>query len=174
MSVEDVTTFGFLPHGIFPQIVGVTVSQCQQLYHERMDITSLQLSSSYAGRLAFGEHRFSLREKLLENTIDVHIHVQSTLMITETLHSLVLKMLKESTGMTELAAVFAVRTPDRSSYCVIFGDHGLHSRVAQDRSAPQLLQGALDKSGQSLREMFREWLPSLGLLPAYDVFVSYR
>ena len=174
MSVKDVETYGFLPHGVFPQIVGVAVSQCEQFYHDRMDITSLQLSSSHADGLAFGEHRFSLEERLIENTIDVRIKSQKSLTVVETLHSLVTEMLKTSTGLRELEAVFAVRTRDGSSYCVIFGEHGLHSRVAQQRIAPGLLQGGLEKSGQSLREMFREWLPPKGLLPAFDVFVSYR
>lgn len=172
MASGDVVENGFLPHGVFARIVGMAVSQCQRFCGDNMDPSQLELRANFAGGLGFGDHRFSLREHQLENTIEVLIHVENTLVVIESLGTVVTELIK--TAMPELEALFAVPTADRKYYCLIHGEHGLLERVAKNRSAPQLLVPLLSSSKQALGDVFRAWLPPSGLISHYDAFISYR
>ena len=180
VAVDEAMRKFFLPKGLFTAVLGKVVEECQRVYD--MSVSDMELTVSSI-KSSFNRHVFELSELPNQNMIQLVIMVESPLLIVERMLALI--QLAVSKMMPNLHFALCVDqgggvcqdghvTGPKDHLVIIEGVGGLENRLTS--SPPRDIPVAPGKrlSQVEARKVFGQWLPPLGLLSFYHVFLSYR
>jgi hypothetical protein len=176
-SVEQLVEDGFLPHGLYPRVVGKCVAWSQSTHG-----AAPALSSSTC-IFAFGGDRFMLNELPDRNAIRL-VLLQDNVVACERVAALIKDVLAEC--MPHLCYQIMLPAPaldptvvDATGYPP--RDDGymvplelIRVAASTEGSASGLWTGHKHSLQHELQSEYSLWLPSVGKLQSYDIMLSYR
>jgi hypothetical protein len=176
LSDSDTLTFDslrnfFLPEGLFARVVAKCVEWIQQTGRDKTPMRSMSLKRREAF-LSFGPHRCILQHVPEIQSIRVHILVQNTEVVTDRLEHIINVIIAESyPKLTATLLVPCDGTDHEKGSDKLLPLHVLRRAVEEKKG---LWLGEVLSSHVELSSHFAVFLPQLGLLEFYDVFISYR
>ena len=175
VTMREVVQDGFLPNGLFAQIIDRVVRECQSEYGQTVYSDNMWLSKGEV-RVEFGRHKFVLRCSLVKfNLVELLVLVDHPLLIVERVFTLVGEAVKSAIPDLDFALAVRVQDGGRCSgsskdqalpeeeFVLLDGKRGLEGRL-EERGVLDMVVG----KGQCLscdqaRERFSPWLQLSGL-----------
>ena len=164
----------FLPAGLFPRVVAKCVEWIQQTSRDKTPLRSMSLKRCEAA-LSFGPHRCLLQHVPAMNSLRVHILVRNTEVVTSRLETIVLSVIAEAYPKLHATLMLPcndAKQTDQSDQSDMLLPLQTLRRAVEEKKG--LWLGKILASANELSARFAAFLPPQGLLPAYDLFISYR
>ena len=182
LSLKQIQDEGFLPEGIFPRLIGKCVLEAQRLQH--LDLRQMELYSSEL-RIAYKNHNFGLIWPKGSNYLRLHVLSELPLAVLNIIRDQVDACCREC--VPNLRCVVAVPADGGSTGCdfdayseydgnvvLLDGPSGVLATTQRGNPLPlgRSLRDSLE--AEEARQRFQNFLPPMGSLESYDVFLSYR
>lgn len=166
----------FLPEGLFPRVVARCVEWIQQTSLDKAPLGSMSLRRREA-LLSFGPHRCLLQHLPKANCFALHILVQNTEVVIQRMETVIASVIADAYHSLHSTILLPCSGssgggPDQGSDESLFVPlHAVRSAVETKKG---LWLGSSLASPSQLSSRFAAFLPPKGLLPSYDIFISYR
>jgi len=185
LRAEEAAERGFMPHGLFAQVMGRMVVECQGIYDSQVE--DLDLRADWI-RGALGRLGFALRELTEHGVIELLVTASNPRPVAKA----VLRMVGQAVAHMMPSLHFALAVPShgggrwlggaklhdadadgKRELVILDGTRGLEARLAQAGSG-DVLVGRSRMPGAEVQQRFELWLSSAGQIEFYHAAVLCR